>query len=79
MVFTLNGVTLDGNTLSSRDVRLVHIVRKMDDRDEKRAERYLKMMNPSVNSDLERLNQENLDSIHEDTGKSWEDIQDECI
>ena len=79
MLFTLNGVLTDGNTLSSRDVRLVHIVKKMDDRDERRAERYREMMEPSVNADLERMHQDNVDSVHEDTGKDWEDIQNECI
>jgi len=79
MLFTLNGVLTDGNTLSSRDVRLVHIVKKMDDRDERRAERYREMMEPSVNADLERMHQDNVDSVHEDTGKEWEDIQDECM
>jgi hypothetical protein len=79
MVFTLNGVKLDGNTLSSRDARLIHIAKKMDDRDERRAERYLEMMKPSVNADLERLYQDSVDSDHEDTGKEWRDIQDECM
>jgi hypothetical protein len=79
MLFTLNGVLTDGNTLSSRDARLVHIVKKMDDRDERRAERYREIMEPYVNADLERMHQDNVDSVHEDTGKEWEDIQDECM
>jgi len=79
MVFTFNGTLMDGNKLSSRDARFVHVVKKMDDRDKKREEHYLEMMEPSVNEDLERLYQENLDSDHEDTGKDWEDIQDECM
>ena len=79
MVFTFNGTLMDGNKLSSRDARFVHVVKKMDDRDKKREERYLEMMEPSVNDDLERLYQDSVDSDHEDTGKDWEDIQDECM
>ena len=79
MVFTFNGTLMDGNKLSSRDARFVHVVKKMDDRDKKREEHYLEMMEPSVNEDLERLYQDNVDSVHEDTGKTWEDIQDECM
>ena len=79
MVFTFNGVQIDGDKLSAREIRFMGITKKMDERDERRAERYLEMMEPSVNEDLERLYQENVDSVHEDTGKEWEDIQDECM
>ena len=79
MGFTFNGVQIDGDKLSAREIRFMGITKKMDERDERRAERYLEMMEPSVNEDLERLYQENVDSVHEDTGKEWEDIQDECM
>jgi len=79
MVFTFNGVQIDGDKLSAREIRFMGITKKMDERDERRAERYLEMMEPSVNEDLERIHQDNVDSVHEDTGKDWEDIQNECI
>ena len=79
MVFTFNGVQIDGDKLSAREIRFMGIAKKMDERDERRAERYLEMMEPSVNEDLERMYQDNVDSVHEDTGKDWEDIQNECI
>jgi hypothetical protein len=79
MVFTYNGAQIDGDKLSAREIRFMEITKKMDERDERRAERYREMMEPSVNADLERIHQDNVDSVHEDTGKEWEDIQDECM
>jgi len=79
MVFTYNGAQIDGDKLSAREIRFMEITKKMDERDERRAERYREMMEPSVNADLERMHQDNVDSVHEDTSKEWEDIQDECM